>query len=143
MERSKPSGSDVLRPVGRIRSPLTDRKGAPRQGDEGAPDAWIDVEPEFLPALRGLEAGQDVVVLTWLHLARRETLDVHPRGVPENQLMGVFATRSPDRPNPVGLHRVTLLEIADGRLKVGPIEAVDGTPVIDIKPELNPKVDPP
>jgi tRNA-Thr(GGU) m(6)t(6)A37 methyltransferase TsaA len=125
-----------VRPVGVIRSPLASRKNAPRQGDEGAPDAWLEVNGEFAPALRGVAAGDDLLVLTWLHQADRSTLEVHPRSDPANPLAGVFATRSPDRPNPIGVHRVTVREIAGTRLRVGPIEAIDGTPVVDIKPVL-------
>lgn len=126
----------TLNPIGVIRSPLTNRKGAPRQGDEGAPDAWIDIDPAVADGLDRLAVGEAVIVITWLHQADRTTLKVHPRNDPTIPLTGVFATRSPDRPNPLGLHRVTVLEIAGNRLKVGPIEAIDGTPVVDIKPVL-------
>ena len=102
----------------------------------GGPDAWLGRDPAYLPALRGLEPGAEVVVVTWLHLARRDVLEVHPRGDPERPLKGVFATRSPSRPNPLGLHRVTVQEVSGSRLRVGPIEAVDGTPVVDIKSVL-------
>lgn len=125
-----------LRPIGRVRSPLTDRSGAPRQGDEGAPDAVIEIEPEVLPGLGGIAVGDEVLVLTWLHQARRDVLEVRPRGDPRRRLTGVFATRSPDRPNPLGLHRVTVRRIAGRELTVGPLEAIDGTPVVDIKPIL-------
>jgi tRNA-Thr(GGU) m(6)t(6)A37 methyltransferase TsaA len=124
---------DRLRPIGILHSTLTDRSTAPRQGDEGAPDAWIEIEPWAAAGLHRLAAGDDLIVITWLHRARRDVLQVHPRG-PENPLTGVFATRSPDRPNPIGLHPVTLLEMDGHRLRVGPIEAIDGTPVVDIKP---------
>jgi tRNA-Thr(GGU) m(6)t(6)A37 methyltransferase TsaA len=124
-----------LHPIGFIRSPLLLRKGAPRQGSEGAPDAWIDVDAHFTDALHGVSVGDELIVLTWLHEARRETLKVYPRGQPP--LTGVFATRSPDRPNPIGLHPVKVLEINGGRLKIGPIEAIDGTPVVDIKRVLS------
>jgi len=107
------------------------------QGSEGAPDAWIDVHRSMVPALHGLSAGDEVIVITWLHRSRRDVLQVHPRSDPSRALAGVFATRSPDRPNPVGLHRVTIRAIDRGRLRVGPIEAIDGTPVIDIKPVLS------
>jgi len=126
----------VLNPIGVIRSDLADLKAAPRQGYEGAPDAWIEVKDAFAPALRGISAGDAVIVLTWFHRSAREVLEVHPRGEVQNPLTGVFATRSPDRPNPIGLHRVTVREIHGTRVKVGPIEAIDGTPVIDIKPVL-------
>ncbi len=123
-------------PVGRVRSRLKSRADAPRQGYEGAPDAWILIEPAFLPGLHLLRPGQDLLVLTWLHQSARDVLAVHPRRDPNQPLTGVFATRSPDRPNPIGLHRVRLLAMADGELHVSPLEAIDGTPVIDIKPAL-------
>jgi tRNA-Thr(GGU) m(6)t(6)A37 methyltransferase TsaA len=127
----------TLRPVGVVRSPLRDPAVAPMQGYEGALDAWIEIHPAFAQALTGIAEGDDVIVLTWLHLARRDVLEVHPRGDPRTPLAGVFSTRSPDRPNPIGLHRVAVLEIAPGpRVRVRPLEAVDGTPVIDIKPVL-------
>jgi tRNA-Thr(GGU) m(6)t(6)A37 methyltransferase TsaA len=127
----------VLNPIGRIHSTLTVRHGAPRQGDEGAPDARVEMKPEFVDAVEGIEVGQEIILLTWLHQAKRETLKTIPRNNPANPLTGVFATRSPDRPNPIGLHRVTVLGIEDGRwLHVRPLEAVDGTPVVDIKPVL-------
>jgi len=122
--------------IGWIRSPLRSPGDAPRQGYEGAPDAWLDVDPKFERALRGLAAGDDVIVITWLDRADREVLEVHPRGELSNPLTGVFATRSPHRPNPLGLHRVTVREIDGTRLRIGPIEAIDGTPVVDIKPVL-------
>ena len=125
-----------LVPIGRVRSPLTRRSEAPKQGDEGAPDADLEIEPAFLPALDGLSAGREILVLTWLHQARRDVLAVYPRDDLRNPLTGVFATRSPDRPNPVGLHRVELLAIDGPRLRVRGLEAIDGTPVIDIKPVL-------
>ncbi len=125
-----------IRPIGYVRSSLLEASGAPRQGYEGAPSAWLELLPSAGPGLQGLEAGRDVVLITWLHKARRDVLAVHPRRDDSNPLRGVFATRSPDRPNPVALHRVTLLEIKDGRLKVGPLEAMDGTPIVDIKPAL-------
>jgi tRNA-Thr(GGU) m(6)t(6)A37 methyltransferase TsaA len=127
-----------LEPIGVVRSTLTDREAAPRQGDEGAPDAWIEVNEQLVEALEGIEAGDDAVVITWLHEAERDVLKVHPRSDERRPLTGVFATRSPDRPNPLGLHQVTVLERAGGRLKVGPLEAIDGTPVVDIKPVLCP-----
>ena len=125
----------VVRPVGVVRSGLTRREDCPRQGSEGAPEAWVELAPAFADALDGLAPGDEVVLLTWLHAARRDVLKVHPRRDPGNALRGVFTTRSPDRPNPVGLHRVEVLEIdARRRLRVRPLEALDGTPVIDIKP---------
>ena len=125
-----------LQPVGFVRSSLRKREAAPNQGSEGAPDAWLDVDATFAQALEGLGDGDDLIVITWLHQADRDTLKVHPRGNLHLPLTGVFATRSPDRPNPLGLHRVTLRAIAGNRLWVGPLEAIDGTPVVDIKPVL-------
>src|SRR5690349_8578719 len=126
-----------FRPIGYVRSALTLRKNAPRQPDEGAPEAWVEVDPAFADALLGMKPGDDLVLLTWLHEGRRDVLRVYPRGDRKNTLTGIFATRSPDRPNPIGLHRVHLLEIRDGlRLRVAALEAIDGTPVIDIKPVL-------
>jgi tRNA-Thr(GGU) m(6)t(6)A37 methyltransferase TsaA len=125
-----------LRPIGVIRSILRTRRGAPMQGSEGAPDAWLEVNSFATRALGGLQVGNDIIVITWLHRARRNILKVHPRSDPRQPLTGVFATRSPDRPNPLGLHRVTLREVGKNRLRIGPIEAIDGTPVVDIKPVL-------
>jgi tRNA-Thr(GGU) m(6)t(6)A37 methyltransferase TsaA len=125
-----------LRPVGRVESPLTDRASAPKQGDEGAPDAWLVFDPEAHAALDGLRAGDEVLVLTWLHLADREVLRVHPRDDLARPEQGVFTTRSSDRPNPIGLHRVTVLAVEGARVHVRPLEAVDGTPVLDLKPVL-------
>jgi tRNA-Thr(GGU) m(6)t(6)A37 methyltransferase TsaA len=125
-----------LHPIGYIRSTLTGLRSAPRQGSEGAPDAWLEVDGAFARALSGIARGDDVIVITWLHRADRQVLEVHPRGDPEVPLAGVFATRSPHRPNPLGLHRVTVREIDGTRLRIGPIEAIDGTPVVDVKPVL-------
>jgi tRNA-Thr(GGU) m(6)t(6)A37 methyltransferase TsaA len=130
------SESFELRPIGRVESTLTDLGDAPAQGDEGAPDAVIAVRPEVRAALRGLAVGDRLIVLTWLHRGDRTALEVHPRSDTTRARLGVFATRSPDRPNPVGIHEVTLLAIDDTRLLVGPLEALDGTPVLDIKPVL-------
>ena len=127
----------ALRPIGVIRSPLQSLDAAPCQGDEGAPDAWLEIAPAYAAALSGLAVGDAVVLVTWLHLAKREVLEVHPRGDRRNPLTGVFATRSPHRPNPLGLHRVIVRQIAGVRLRVGPIEALDGTPVVDIKIALD------
>jgi len=127
--------------IGVIRSTLKNRKGAPRQGSEGAPDVWLEVDPVVSPGLDGLKAGEDIIVVTWLHKARREVLKVHPRSEKHRPLTGVFATRSPDRPNPLGLHRVSIRRIVKNRLRIGPIEAIDGTPVIDIKPVICPMDD--
>jgi tRNA-Thr(GGU) m(6)t(6)A37 methyltransferase TsaA len=127
-----------LRRVGVIRSELTCRKGAPRQGEEGAPDAWLEIDAWATDALLGLAVGDELIVITWLHAGERDVMQVHPRSNPNNPLTGVFATRSPDRPNPLGLHPVTLRRIDGTRLRIGPIEAIDGTPVVDIKPVLPP-----
>jgi tRNA-Thr(GGU) m(6)t(6)A37 methyltransferase TsaA len=125
-----------LYPVGFIHSPLKHREEAPRQGGKGAPDAWLEVNPTLADGLDGIAAGDEIIVITWFHQAHRDILKLHPRGDKTMPLTGVFATRSPDRPNPLGLHRVTVLEIDGHRLKVGPIEAIDETPVVDIKPVL-------
>lgn len=126
-------GGYTLRPIGYIRSTLRALADAPRQGSEGAPDAWLEVNPAFVSGLRGVTPGDEIIIITWLHRADRDVLEVHPRGDPANPLAGVFITRSPDRPNPLGLHQVTVREISGTRLRVGPIEAIDGTPVVDIK----------
>jgi tRNA-Thr(GGU) m(6)t(6)A37 methyltransferase TsaA len=125
-----------LREIGRVESPLTDRESAPKQGHEGGPEAWIAFDPALAGALDGLEPGQRVIVFTWFHQADRDVLKVHPRSDPANPLTGVFATRSPDRPNPIGMHPVTVLAIEGARVQVSDLEAIDGTPVIDLKPEL-------
>src|SRR5262249_38919858 len=125
-----------LRPIGVIRSALKTRKSAPRQGSERAPDGWVEVQAWASAALGGLAAGDAILVLTWLHKARRHVFRVHPRSDPRNPLTGVFATRSPDRPNPIGLHPVIVRAIDGRRLRIGPIEAINGTPVVDIKPVL-------
>jgi tRNA-Thr(GGU) m(6)t(6)A37 methyltransferase TsaA len=127
----------VLRQIGVVRSSVIDRGDAPRQGYEGAPEAAVEVAAEFLPALDGINAGDDVVLLTWLHEGQRDVLVVRPRKDPRNPLTGVFATRSPDRPNPIGLHRVTVTSVEGARLGVRPLEVIDGTPVVDIKPVLD------
>ena len=125
-----------LRPIGQIRSALRTLDEAPRQGSEGAPDAWLELDPTFARGLFGMAEGDEVIVVTWLQRADRDVLEVHPRGDPMIPLAGVFITRSPHRPNPLGLHRVTVREISGSRLRIGPIEAIDGTPVVDIKPVL-------
>ena len=126
-----------LRPIGMIRSSIKNRKEAPKQGAEGAPDAWLEVKPFAARGYEGISAGDDLFLVTWLHHARRDTLEVRPRSDPRRALTGVFATRSPDRPNPLGLHRVTVRKVSKRRLRVGPIEVIDGTPVVDIKPVLS------
>lgn len=138
MEREGAGSPEISpRPIGFVRSTLTDPRDAPRQGSEGAPAAVVVVDDAFTEALDGLPVGSDVFLLTWLHLADRGTLRVHPRDDLDHPLTGVFATRSPDRPNPIGLHRVRLVAVEEGRLlHVTPLEAVDGTPVLDIKPVL-------
>jgi tRNA-Thr(GGU) m(6)t(6)A37 methyltransferase TsaA len=122
-----------LHPIGVVRSTLKDRHDAPRQGYDGAPDAWIDLADDVRDGLLGVEPGSELVVLTWLHLSERDVLQVRPHHDPEHRLKGVFTTRSPVRPNPIGLHPVTVLEVDGTHLHVEPLEAVDGTPVIDIK----------
>ena len=122
--------------VGVIRSTLTVRHDAPRQGSEGAPDAWLDVHPWAAEGLLRLAVGDEIIVITWLHQGRRDVLQVHPRAIPDSPLTGVFATRSPDRPNPLGLHPVVVREINGTSVRIGPMEAIDGTPVVDIKPVL-------
>ena len=134
----------TLEPIGFIRSTVKGREDAPRQGPEGAPDAWLEIEPRFADALLGMEVGHELIVITWLHEAKRDVLKGHPRNDPNRPLTGVFYTRSPARPNPLGLHPVTVREIdppsrdsygatSSIRVKIGPIEAFDGTPVVDIK----------
>lgn len=127
-----------LKPIGRVESPLTDRAAAPKQGHEGAPDAWLVFEPDVLAGLEGLRPGDRVIVLTWLDRADRSVLRVHPRDDVANPMRGVFTTRSADRPNPIGLHEVEVLAIAGRRVRVSDLEAVDGTPVLDLKPVLRP-----
>jgi tRNA-Thr(GGU) m(6)t(6)A37 methyltransferase TsaA len=131
--KAQKKNSPELRPIGVIRSKITERSKAPKQGSEGAPNVWPEVHPFATPALDGLAVGDELIILTWLHRAHRDTLKVHPRSDPKRRLTGVFATRSPDRPNPIGLHQVTVRKIIKQRLRIGPIEAIDGTPVIDIK----------
>jgi tRNA-Thr(GGU) m(6)t(6)A37 methyltransferase TsaA len=125
-----------VKAIGRVESPLTDLKSAPRQADEGAPPAWLVFEPEMLDGLRSLQPGQEVILLTWLDRARRDVLRVHPRGDATRVEEGVFSTRSPHRPNPIGLHRVEITAIDGLRVRVRGLEAVDGTPIIDLKPIL-------
>ena len=127
-----------LHPVGWVESPLTDRDRAPRQGDEGAPPARVVFRPEVREAAADLEVGQEVRGLSWLHQGRRDVVAVHPRGDPGRPRQGVFSTRSPDRPNPIGLHAVTIVGVGDDAIAVSNLEAIDGTPVLDVKPVLGP-----
>ena len=129
----------ALRPIGFVESPLTEPEAAPRQGDEGAPDCWLVLDPDVRDALDGLRVGDEVVVITWLHQADRDVLQVHPRGDTSRPVRGVFATRSQHRPNPLGLHEVTILAIDDRRIHVRGLEAIDGTPIVDIKSALEPR----
>ena len=119
-----------------MQSPLTDPAAAPKQGHEGGPEAWLVFEPRVLAGLADLRAGDDIIVLTWLDRADRDVLRVHPRDDPANPMQGVFSTRSADRPNPIGLHRVQIVSIEGARLRVRDLEAVDGTPILDVKPPL-------
>lgn len=125
-----------LTPIGRVESPLTDPSSAPKQGDEGAPDAWLVLEPAVLEGLEGVRPGDELIVLTWLDRARRDVLRVHPRDDPANPMRGVFSTRSADRPNPIGLHPVEVVSVDGPRVRVRPLEALDGTPIVDLKPVL-------
>jgi tRNA-Thr(GGU) m(6)t(6)A37 methyltransferase TsaA len=131
------AGLEVV-PIGEVESPLTDRSSAPKQGHEGAPDAWLVFEPEVVTGLEGLRAGDRVIVLTWLDRARRDVLRVHPRDDVANPMQGVFTTRSADRPNPIGLHEVEVLSIEGRRALVRNLEALNGTPIVDVKPVLHP-----
>lgn len=130
-----------LRVIGHVRSALTLRESAPKQGHEGAPEAWLELEPSVVEGLSGIGVGQALVLLTWLHDAQRDVLRTHPRDDRTRPLAGVFATRSPDRPNPIGLHRVRVLAVAGNRVRVEPLEAIDGTPILDLKPALDEVVD--
>lgn len=125
-----------LRPIGRVESPLTDRHTAPRQPDEGAPSAWLQFEPAVAEGLRDLVPGMEVFLLTWLDRARRNVLQVHPRGDYSRPSQGVFTTRSPDRPNPIGLHRVEVVAVDGLRVGIKHLEVLDGTPILDVKPVL-------
>ena len=126
-----------LRLIGHVESPLVDRRAAPKQGDEGSPEAVLVFDDEVSEGLRNLRAGTEVIVLTWFDRARRDVLSVHPRGDLANPEEGVFSTRSPDRPNPIGLHRVEIVAIDGLRLRVRNLEAIDGTPILDVKPVLD------
>ena len=126
-----------VQPVAWVQSPLIDRADAPKQGDEGAPAAWLRFEPQFAEAMRDLRIDDEILVLTWLDRANRDVFVVRPRKDPANPLTGVFSTRSPDRPNPIGLHRVRVTALDGMRVQVAPLEALDGTPVLDVKPVLH------
>lgn len=126
-----------VHPIGRVESPLVDRDAAPKQGDEGSPDAWLVFHPDVGEGIRDLETGTEILLLTWLDRARRDVLTLHPRGDPRNPVRGVFSTRSPDRPNPIGLHRVQIVAIDGTRVRVRNLEALDGTPIVDVKPVLD------
>ena len=131
------AGPLELEPVGEVLSSLTDRESAPKQGQEGSPRAWLALEESVREAARDLYVGEQVIVLTWLDRARRDVQSVHPRSDPDIPMHGVFSTRSPDRPNPIGLHRVTIVAIDDLRIEVRDLEALDGTPILDVKPVLS------
>ena len=133
--------SYAVHPIGVVRSELKDPADAPRQGSLGAPAAWIEIRPELVDGLAGIEPGRELVVITWLHRAERDVLQVHPRRDPDRPVRGVFATRAPVRPNPLGIHPVTVLEIDGARLRVEPLEAIDGTPVVDLKAAYGPRED--
>ena len=126
-----------VRAIGKVESPLTDLQSTPLQADEGAPEAWLVFEPEVLEGLRSLRPGDQVIIITWLDRARRDVLSVHPRGDPSRAQEGVFSTRSPHRPNPVGLHRVEITAIDGRSVRVRHLEVLDGTPIIDVKPILS------
>ena len=126
-----------VQPIGRVESSLTDLASAPRQADEGAPEAWLVFEPEVLEGLQSLQPGDQILLLTWLDRARRDVLSVHPRGDTSRAVEGVFSTRSPHRPNPIGLHQVEITAVEGHRVRIRSLEALDGTPVIDVKPILH------
>ena len=130
-----------LHPIGRVESPLVDRELAPLQGDEGSPDAWLVIDPTLRVGIRDIEVGREILVLTWLDRASREVLVTHPRGDQTIPEQGVFSTRSPDRPNPIGIHRVHVVSIDGTRMLVRNLEALDGTPIVDIKPVLDKTVE--
>ena len=129
-----------IRPIGKVSSSLKTLDAAPRQADEGAPEAWLVFEPEAVEGLRNIRPGDDLILITWLDRARRDVLSVHPRGDVSRPPEGVFSTRSPHRPNPLGLHDVTVTAVEGGRIQVRGLEAIDGTPIVDVKPALNPDI---
>jgi tRNA-Thr(GGU) m(6)t(6)A37 methyltransferase TsaA len=133
-------GRYQLQPIGTVVSPLVARASAPKQGNEGAPDAWLEFDPAVIDGLRDLRVGDRIIVLTWLDRAERDVLIVHPRDDPANPETGVFSTRSADRPNPIGLHQVEVLAVEGLRIRVGDLEAIDGTPILDVKPVLRHEV---
>ncbi len=126
--------------IGWVESPLKDLESAPRQADEGAPEAWLVFEPEMMEGLRNFQPGDEIILVTWLDRARRDVLSVHPRGDPSRPQEGVFSTRSPHRPNPIGLHSVVITAVDGRRVRVRHLDAVDGTPIIDVKPHLSPDI---
>ncbi len=126
----------TLNPIGVVESILSDTKSAPKQGSLGAPEAWIKIHNEFVAGMKDIKANDKIIILTWLHLGDRSVLAVHPQDNKNNPLTSVFATRSADRPNPVGLHPVTVLEVSGNKIRIAPLEAIDGTPVVDIKPVI-------
>jgi tRNA-Thr(GGU) m(6)t(6)A37 methyltransferase TsaA len=136
-EREKIVSSFEVKAIGTVASPLTDLASAPCQADEGAPEAWLVFDPKMLEGLRGVRLGDELIVITWLDRARRDVLSVHPRGDTSRALQGVFSTRSPHRPNPIGLHRVEITAIEGRRMRVRNLEVLDGTPIIDVKPILS------
>ena len=129
-----------VKAIGRVESPLTDPASAPKQGDEGSPDAWLVFDPVVIEALEGIRPGDEVIVLTWLDRARRDVLSVHPRGDTSRPQQGVFGTRSPHRPNPIGLHPARIVSIDGNRVLVRALEALDGTPIVDLKPVLSEEI---
>lgn len=137
-ENGSTESPQLLTPIGHVTSPLIDRADAPKQGDEGGSEAWVELDPAYAEAARDLEPGDDILLITWLHRGDRTVLAVHPRDDESAPVRGVFSTRSSDRPNPIGIHRVTILAVQEpARLRVGPLEAIDGTPVVDIKPVID------
>ncbi len=128
-----------VQPIGSVESPLSDRDAAPKQGDEGSPESWLVFDTAVAEGIRDFEIGSEIIVLTWLDRANRDTLVVHPRGDERNPLRGVFSTRSPDRPNPIGLHRVRIVDVDGMRVRVRDLEALDRTPIVDVKPVLEPR----
>ena len=129
-------GPYTIRPIGYVESSLVEQGTAPKQGFEGAPDAWLVFDADLAEGIRDLRVGSDIFVVTWLHLARRDVLAVHPRDDPRTHLTGVFSTRSQDRPNPIGLHQVQVVAIDELRVLVHNLEALNGTPIVDVKPVL-------